>query len=343
MKLINRNILPFRCPVLICCCLFLLFTHSSLQSQDPQFSQFYAAPLYLNPAFTGNTIKKRFILNYRNQWPSVSKSFISYAFSYDYNFQKSNSGMGLMLIHDKAGTNGLRFTNAGGSYSYNIPLSQKHFVRTGIRASYTIRDYDPSSLLFADQVITGASATSDPNLVDVISYFDFSSGLVFYSNKYWIGGAIHHLNQPNQSLTGEKTQLPRKTTVHMGYQVPIKKDIKNKVLSSAIITMQYKAQKEWDQVDIGAYFDYEPLIVGIWYRGIPWLKAYQPGYSNNDAIVLMLGFDMEGYHIGYSYDITISRLVTHTGGAHEISIVYEYPNPKKIKKKSVFIIPCSKF
>ena len=64
-----------------------------MKAQDPQFTQFYAAPVYLNPAFTGLTDNHRIAVNYRNQWPSVSKSFQTYLASYDYNLQKINSGI----------------------------------------------------------------------------------------------------------------------------------------------------------------------------------------------------------------------------------------------------------
>ena len=41
-------------------------------AQDPEFTQFYANPLYLNPAFAGTGRCPRIIMNYRNQWPAIS-------------------------------------------------------------------------------------------------------------------------------------------------------------------------------------------------------------------------------------------------------------------------------
>ena len=48
-----------------------------VKAQDPQFSQFYAAPLYINPAFTGASEYTRIGANYRNQWPGISGSFVT--------------------------------------------------------------------------------------------------------------------------------------------------------------------------------------------------------------------------------------------------------------------------
>lgn len=58
-------------------------------AQDVQFSQFYNAPLYLNPALTGTSHSSRAILNYRNQWPTAGKPFITYAASFDHFFSLS--------------------------------------------------------------------------------------------------------------------------------------------------------------------------------------------------------------------------------------------------------------
>jgi len=49
-------------------------------------------------------------------------------------------------------------------------------------------------------------------------------------------------------------------------------------------------------------------------------------------------------HIGYSYDFTISNLIGSTGGAHEISIVYEFNNLSIGQlKKRIRAIPCPEF
>ena len=57
--------------------------------QDPEFSQFFANPLYLNPAFAGTTELPRTVLNYRNQWPQKGATFTTYALSFDQISKKS--------------------------------------------------------------------------------------------------------------------------------------------------------------------------------------------------------------------------------------------------------------
>ena len=54
--------------------LFILLAISftlEVKAQDPEFTQFYANPLYLNPAFAGSARCPRIVMNYRNQWPGM--------------------------------------------------------------------------------------------------------------------------------------------------------------------------------------------------------------------------------------------------------------------------------
>lgn len=342
MNCIGNKSYSSKCLLYLAVITLFLASNTSF-AQDPQFSQFYAVSSYLNPAFTGNTLLGRFSLNYRNQWPSIPKGFVSYSFSYDHNMRDLNSGLGLLVLRDKAGSGGLRFTSIGGLYSYNLQLSRKQAIRAGLRFSYVSRNYDLSRLVFADQIARSSSTTIESNLGEGTSYVDIGTGMVFYSEHYWAGLAIDHINKPNESLTGTTTELPIKTSLHAGYNIPVKRDIKYEVESSVTIAANYKAQQKWDQLDIGTYYNFNSVVLGMWYRGIPLLKAYQPGYGNNDALVLLAGVQVAGLRIGYSYDITISKLADCTSGSHEISLRYEFPNPKKKRPKKNFVIPCAKF
>ncbi|PCH92203.1 MAG: hypothetical protein COB85_08450 [Bacteroidetes bacterium] len=315
-------------------------------AQDPQFSQFYSAPLYLNPAFTGNTIQGRAGANYRKQWPGVTDTYTSYTFFYDHNLSSINSGVGILLVRDKAGSAGLRYVKVGGLYSYKMAVTRKFFVNAGVRASYSNYTMDFPKLIFGDQLLR-----DDPNSVEIfekrsISYFDMAVGIIGYGSDFWFGIAVDHLTTPNYSFMGYDADLPMKYSLHGGYIIPVKKTEKGEVTRSVTIAANYKAQGEWDQFDIGAYYKLRAYMVGVWYRGIPLFKAYKDGYSNNDAIILSVGYKVQDYlSVGYSYDITISKLGLVSHGAHEISIIYEYSRAeyKKDAKRRKFMVPCAKF
>ncbi|MEM9023876.1 MAG: type IX secretion system membrane protein PorP/SprF [Bacteroidota bacterium] len=316
------------------------------RAQDPQFSQFYSAPMYLNPAFAGNTIQSRMVANYRLQWPSIPGRFVSYAASYDHNLAEINSGVALAIQHDKAGSAGLRYTNFAGMYAYNIRISRTFALRTGVSMSYTLRDLNFSELVFGDQLInsTPTTASGALNNAEQTSYPDISTGAVLYTRRFWGGISAHHINRPNQSLVGGETSLPIRWSVHAGLNVPTAKSRGRKIAPSFTFAFNYKAQAEWDQLDLVAYFTYRTVTFGLWYRGLP-IKSNDSDQFNHDALIVLLGYKFNDLRIGYTYDLTLSDLLANTGGAHELSLVYEFASPqnKRKRRRQRFVIPCAKF
>lgn len=314
-------------------------------SQDPQFTQFYAAASYLNPAFAGATFQNRAVVNYRNQWPQVPHAFDSYNVAVDMNFQSINSGFGMIVTHDRAGTGGLKFTNAGFQFSHQFQVARDFYIRPAIQYAITTRSLDINALTFGDQLIRNNAPTSVESInYQNVTYFDFSSGFLAYSSTKWIGFSAHHINKPNESLLHGQAALPIKFSVHGGWKFSLENVGNHSTEDAITAAFNYKAQGKFDQLDIGFYYSHEPVIIGLWYRGIPLLKAYQPGYQNNDAVAILIGTEIKQLKIGYSYDITISRLVTNTSGAHEISITYQWAGkdaPPLSKQKRV--VPCPKF
>ena len=323
----------------------LLLLALTASAQDPQFSQWYAAAQYLNPALTGNTHQDRIALNYRLQWPGVQPGYETYMAAYDHRFSTAPVGMGAMVLRDKAGSSGLTSTTIGMSYSYEARINYKRAIRGGVRLGYTMRGVTPDGYLFADQVIRdNAPQTIEPNLVPRTNYLDLAGGLMYYSESLWAGVSVNHLNKPNMSLMVDgQAPLERRMSVHAGYRFPI--DGQRTVAKSETrmtLATHYKMQGKWDQLDLGAYADHHQFTAGLWYRGLPIVKAYKPGYGNNEAVVLMIGYQTENQlRFVYSYDITISKLTMRSAGAHEISLIYEWP--KQVKKRKHKIVPCPKF
>lgn len=322
----------------------LLTTTGLVVAQDPQFSQFYAAPQYLNPALTGNTHQDRIGLNYRLQWPGVQPGYETYMAAYDHRFSTVNAGIGGMVLRDKAGTNGLTFTTIGLSYSYEARIDYRRAVRAGLRMGYTMRGVDPSGYLFADQVIRdNAAQTIEPSLIEQISYLDLAAGFMYFSEQFYVGTSFNHINRPNQSLMIDgDARLQVRTSVHTGYSFATDGRAFSKADTRMTLAAHYKMQGKWDQFDLGMYLAHRQLLAGLWYRGLPVLKAYERGYGNDESVILMAGFETEHQlRVIYSYDITISKLTMRSGGAHEISLQYEWPRKSKNRKHRV--VPCPKF
>ncbi|MGF7218539.1 type IX secretion system PorP/SprF family membrane protein [Spirosoma lacussanchae] len=324
-------------------------------AQDPQFTQFYAAPQYLNPAFAGSALAPRITANYRNQWPAIT-NYVTSMVGVDHYIDRFNSGVGLLIMNDNQGQGRIQSTEIGLQYAYQFQVSETSFVRLGLQGSYVNRNINYFGLTTGDQFtdrgfITG-SVSGDPTLQGGMprnKYVDFSTGGLFYSDWFWIGAAAHHINRPDQGFfVGGQDRLPMKGSIHAGLRIPLMgftglADEQDREISFSPVIL-YKFQGKYDQLDLGAYLTYAPLTVGAYYRGIPF-KKYNQTINNHDALALLAGYRMDQFSIGYSYDVTVSTL-GNSGGSHELSLSYIFEKPEGrragVRKRSKKL-PCPKF
>ncbi len=306
-------------------------------AQDSQFSQFYASPIYLAPSFAGSTDGDRIALNYRNQWPSISKSFQTYSLSYDHYFPHLKSGVGLILFREQAGASVLATTNIGLAYSYKFKFRSGWRVSPGLSFFYTQRNIDFTSVEFYDEIISGTE-TTEQDILGKKADVDASFSVLTYNKNLWLGFTWDRILKPNRSLTGEEMEDPWKFSIYGGTKFKIFDKYNWASGQSLSPSFLFKMQDKYSQLDIGLYWYQMPLVIGIWYRGIPVFKEL----AGNDALAFLLGFKVDQFSIGYSYDLTISKLVGFTGGAHEISINYQF-NQGVTKRERRRIIPCPSF
>lgn len=316
---------------------FIIFRDSF--GQDPTFSQFYANPMYLSPSFTGATADYRFGMNYRNQWPSVPGVFNTYSISFDKAMPSFNSGIGILATYDVAGTGNLSTTNIGLLYSYDFNINKEWHVRPGINFKFYYLGLDISRLIFNSQ-ITGSGTTPSitPPPFDNVADVDFATSALVYNEKIWAGFTLDHLLKPKTSFYGDEASVPVKFNMYGGVQILKKTRLRQKIQEVLSVAMNFQKQGNFYQSDLGLYYYLDPLIFGLWYRGIPFATS-QAG----DAIIALVGFKTTQLHIGYSYDFTISNLIGSTSGAHEISLVYEFSNISLGKRKQIRAIPCPEF
>jgi len=333
--------------------ILFLFSMRTSHGQDVQFSQFYAAPLYLNPAFAGTNEFTRIGMNYRYQWPGLDYAFNSYSMYMDHYSYDYNSGFGLIINGSREGLAKLRTDEIGLVYSYHLKLSEDIVVRVGGQASYVNRNAFFNDLVFGSNIDdSGSSISIIPGIpvgvpLDVKhSFFDYTFGVLLTSNKTWFGASLHHVTEPNVTFLAEEiSRLPLKISLHGGYKfwLPsggIRNPFTNQFQERSIsFAYNYKQQEPFSQLDIGTQLYLEPLSFGLWYRGIPTKNSL----PNNESLIGILGINLpSGLAIGYSYDFTISQLgLRNSAGAHEISLRYSFltstPNQRNLKSR---INPC---
>ena len=302
---------------------------AGLRAQDPIFSQFYAAPLQLSPAFAGNSYAPRVALNYRNQWPGLGSPYVTYAASYEQLFEPLNSGLGVMILADDAGDGIYKTTDFSLHYAYRLNIGDEFFAKFGTEFGGTQVNLDWNKLIFADQIdrIDGpmpggvALPTDEERPEDLaITYFDVGAGVLFYNPNFYAGISGKHLNRPgtgfinfNETL---ESGLPVRWSIHAGGQITLQKG--NRIQWPVFISPNatYIWQGDFGQIDAGAYLGFGKFFAGAWYRH---------AMSNSDAVIGSVGVQQGIFKIGYSMDVTVSDLAQEgTGGPHEISFIINF-------------------
>ncbi|MDI1355520.1 MAG: PorP/SprF family type IX secretion system membrane protein [bacterium] len=325
---------------------FLLYAFDGY-GQHYQFSQFYAAPTYLNPALTGANVCSRLSLNYRNQWSGVPGTFTTFQASLDHTLKKVNSGLGIIFYRDVAGLGSLSTTRISFLYAYEAKINKNLIARGGLSLGSIQRKVDYSLLTFGDQLANGSNSTVEGFSQIGITYFDIGTGLFIYSKKAWMGFAADHLNKPNQSFMNETSPLPIEIRFHGGYKIVLNdrtaSEIRDHEIDEISFAYNFKRQNRFNQIDLGFYYSKNKFVLGMWYRGIPLFKPTRD-YQNNDALVFLFGILLAKCKIGYSFDYTLSKLsIASSKGAHEISLSYQLCNSRKEKKKKNILISCPRF
>lgn len=285
-----------------------------LKAQDAPFSQFYANQLYLNPALAGSARCPRISLNYRNQWPGIPSTYVTYSAGYDQYVNALSGGVGIQAYHDRAGTGIIQTNSVSGMYAYQLAIDRNLSLKAGFQTTFYNKSIDWSQLTFNDMIDARYGfiyPTGEVPIEAPVNKLDFSAGALLFTDKFYLGFATHHLTQPDESFfKSTESKLPRKYTAHAGALIPLDNDNpEDGGISPNII---YQRQGEFNHLNLGLYLNKGPITGGVWYR---W----------NDALIFLVGLYTDQFRFGYSYDVTVSGLGTQTLGSHEISVTMLFP------------------
>ena len=303
--------------------LLFLFICLEAQAQDPSFTQFYANPIYLNPALAGSTGCPRIVSNYRNQWPQLTGNYITSAVAYDSYVKSVSGGLGVIAMHDMQGQTTIQTSMIGGVYSYNLKVNRKFSIIIGARAAYFQKFLDWDKLTFGDMIDPRRGfiyQTGDvPRGNGRRGFFDVYAGAVGFGKNYYFGIAAHHLNRPDESMILGTSRLPMRITGHAGAEIKLGQRGRYTNTTSILPNIIYQYQNGFQELNIGTYIKYGDFTVGAWYR-------------NRDAFILLFGASFDKFKIGYSYDLTVSKLGNGiSGGSHEVSLGMNLKCRKKAK------------
>ena len=327
--------------------LVMLLLFSPGKTQDFQFSQFYAAPLYLNPALTGISQETRMGSVYRNQWPGLDYQFTAFTAYLDHYSFDQKSGIGISLSSFSEEFLKLNTTEISGYYAYNLQLSEDAALQVGTQISYNQKRGTLENLLFGDQIDI-FNQSHLPSSADAVgglepfNYFSVGLGAVLTRDKLWIGVAGHHLNRPNLAfyVRDGHTQHWPKYSLQAGYTIPLDEPEFWEEDSGKFVHLManYKRQGPFQFVDFGLQLLLNQLVLGAGLRNMP----IQSDLPKRESVIALFGLNLSnGLSMGYSYDYPISDVGSQTLGSHELSLRYQffYGTPKSRGRRSR-VLPC---
>jgi len=324
--------------------LILCFITMCCSAQDPKFSQYFAAPLALNPAFTGFFDGDyRLALNTRQQWGNLGDPYNTYSISGDVkliadeNFTNSVFSIGVSGLFDESFNKALKSQYISASASYYQYLDVHHRFKFGLapQISYVSRFLDYNKLTFASQYNGSGFDPTLPNYLnlqnDRTSYFDLNIGANFSATfermSLAVGYAQYHLTKPVETLLGATNNaLPARRTVNFGllYLVNDYVDFN--------LTAIYNGQGNINDKLAGVVIGFKPndqtklkLNGGLWYK------------FNESSVYPYLGLVFGNVSAGINYTILSNRVLSSTPRTYEISLIYRHNNFKGFK------VPCPKF
>ena len=343
-----------------------------LAAQDPNFSQFYFKESYYNPAFIGINPGLRGVITNRQTWTNVPGAQQATHFAVDYHDVKFlNGGFSLFGTDYTKGENWIRSSTVGLGYAKRIGITNDFIMQIGGSAQYSMNRYDFSAATFSDQFdpVHGPiyQTEFDKDLLESNrNYFDYSAGIVARFNiksgpntiiaTNNIGGAIHHLTEPEMTLFKDSsgTKLPMKVNLHAYSVIKVNRSsfynayfliapgviFENQALQKTWFDSKYETNAKTLSLGFNAIIPsrapfMSSLYTGVWMRKQFWKKESLSDVKADlkkkqvESIIMMLGYikySKSGkrlYRVAYSYDLTMSNASYKTGGSHEITLAFE--------------------
>ncbi len=324
------------------CCLLL-------NAQDIHFSQFNNAPLTMNPALTGAfNGTHRITANYKSQWFSIDRTYLTYGISYDMGLLRNKLnvgflGLGIQVFNDVAGANKMGLMQENLSLAYHLPLNKQNILSAALQSGFSQRRTDNETMEWASQYdptsVDGhnaAFASGEPMSFSNINYGEVSAGLLWTYNKssatlssndakkVQLGIALYHINRPKQTyFEGIDKRLFMKMAVHFTSFI----GFTNSNFALVPSAVWYR-QGPCNEILAGTLFRFN-LNGASKYTSFVRETALSIGayYRVNDAVIAAAQFEWKNFLLGVSYDVNTSGLSSASkyAGGLEVALRYQFP------------------
>jgi type IX secretion system PorP/SprF family membrane protein len=324
----------------------VLLVHGYSYAQDPHFSQFFASPLTINPANTGNfsgTI--RAALNSRTQLPEFNNPYATKTLSIDapilkkYIKEDDKLSLGLLILSDQSGNKLLNDNNIAASVSYSKALDENanHSIALGFQVNYSMYRFDPLKANFEDQLTAGGFTGTSAEMILGNNFTknttDVNAGILYTgstsdNNIFYVGASYYHFAKPTVGFITPTYFTNSRINIHGGAYFSLSD------AASLHTSFQYQKQGETNELLVGGAFSYYlgtenglELYAGLWSRV-------------KESIIPYVGLEWNHIRAGFTYDIAAGTTLASSRfyQSSEFSLIYILDN-----KSKAFKLRCPKF
>ncbi len=278
----------------------------------------YNQMLY-NPAQVGITPQYRFTVGHRSQWLLLGTPLQSHYAAFDYSFGTVGSGIGLRVQNDYLGQ--LNQVKAELLYGFHWQLTRRVMASAGLQAGYWQRNLS-KNLIFEDAIINGG-ISQEILARSNTKQLDLAAGGLIYTENFWLGLALHHLNNPNLAFLQDAEPVRIRTAFNVGGLISLHQQAKLKL--SAMVNYQ----APYLQVLLDTELNIAGVMAGVGYRNA---MPSALGHS----VFLHGGFQKDSWAMQLAYDWHFERAL---GGSIEIGLAYALPYNDR-PRKSYYDIRC---
>lgn len=331
--------------IVLCCCLLL---SGGAFSQDLHFSQFYNAPLNLNPGLTGVfSGDLRFGANYREQWASVPVPYLTFSAAFDQKLYTpvTPGGLltwGLVFNYDRAGDGQLSWSQIGGSGAYIQQIGAEQYLSAGVQIKAGQRAFDAARFMFDDQfngdVFDPNQATQESFSKTSAAYFDFAAGANWFfkdedsRTQVYAGVGFAHLNRPKVGFRNDDdVRLPMLTNAYLSGVIQMG------ALTDLTFQALHQIQSPYQETVAGLGGRYHLNVE----RGKELALGLSFAYRIDDAFITCLEALYQNWQFGLSYDLNTSpfKVASQRRGGPEVSlryVIFRVKPPEEFKLCPIF-------
>lgn len=285
--------------------ILMLFAAKAMGQQDPLLSQYMFNGLYLNPAYAGSHKYWTSTFSYRNQWVGIEGAPSTAIVAVDGPVVATNVGFGVLAIHDEIGVT--RQNSLLLNYAYQIRTSQFTRLALGVNAGISQFSAKLTDLRVWDEDNVFASDITSQVLPRL------GIGAYYYGKMHYIG-----LSLP--------TLFAYEKDVRFNFDLSRATFLRRHYLLTAGVVLNASKNVKFKPSFLLKYVQNAPMQINM-NASMVYKNQYWAGvsYRSGDAVALIFEYQSKSYfRIGYSYDITLSKLRSYSSGSHEILLGIDF-------------------